>query len=548
MNQEELYHKQLQRELEQDLLGSIKAEKDLEKKIKRGEEATTSYGLSLVKKWVKPLSDRIEYELLAANERKVGRASGTTRMMPVLEMIGDTDKVAAITLHVVLGSITSPKKPAFTSTAFSIANHIEDEINFESVKKHDRVMAKLIEKQLQTKTNYAKKHESFAKLLTRVPRLGTTNLSRDAKTELGTTLIHWLSEVSNGNIYAENRAEFRSGKQVLRKFVSASEPLMKYITDANHNTFDLAVKHKPMLVKPTPWALRHADYEIKEQGDEEAHRPLAFSGGYLSISKRNLNLCKTRNKQQKALINGGGFDKLVLAINAAQDTGWRVRPWMLELQRTIYQMDSDWGADIGIPHSQPKAFIEKPWNIDTDEAARKAYRKTQADVYKENIERTSKRASYKLMFDTANELVSHSEFYNIWQLDSRSRGYPLGPLHCQGADPMKAMIEFAKGKPIDSTSVYWLKLQAANVIADDPWTGKNIDKEGLAYRVQWVDDNFDKLKEIDADHLGNLIWTEFDKPLQALAAIRELCEFEEQGDGYISHLPIALDGRQRRHP
>jgi DNA-directed RNA polymerase, mitochondrial len=57
-----------------------------------------------------------------------------------------------------------------------------------------------------------------------------------------------------------------------------------------------------------------------------------------------------------------------------------------------------------------------------------------------------------------------------------------------------------------------------------------------------VEDNREKWLSIAADPLADKSWTSCDKPFVALAAILDWVGFLKQGFGYVSHLPVHVDG------
>src|SRR5690606_5514141 len=62
-------------------------------------------------------------------------------------------------------------------------------------------------------------------------------------------------------------------------------------------------------------------------------------------------------------------------------------------------------------------------------------------------------------------------------------------------------------------------------------------------RIAWVEEHRAEMMDSANDPLdGARFWTTADKPWAALAACFEWAGYLEQGEAFVSHLPIAIDG------
>ena len=104
----------------------------------------------------------------------------------------------------------------------------------------------------------------------------------------------------------------------------------------------------------------------------------------------------------------------------------------------------------------------------------------------------------------------------------------------QGADYVKALLEFAQGKAIGDQGILWLKIHVANLFG--------VDKVPFEDRIAWVNEHWNDLLGSALDPFGNLFWTKADKPFQAFAACVELLGVSMEGPEYVSRIAIALDG------
>jgi len=61
-------------------------------------------------------------------------------------------------------------------------------------------------------------------------------------------------------------------------------------------------------------------------------------------------------------------------------------------------------------------------------------------------------------------------------------------------------------------------------------------------RVLWAHNNSEMMVECSSDPLVHNAWMNADKPLQFLAACFEWAGYQAEGEAFVSHLPVALDG------
>lgn len=120
--------------------------------------------------------------------------------------------------------------------------------------------------------------------------------------------------------------------------------------------------------------------------------------------------------------------------------------------------------------------------------------------------------------------------------DTRGRLYPYAyGINPQGSDMQKALLEFAEGKPLHTVAAKrWFLIQGAN-----KW---GFDKADLYARAIWAQERAELWQHIAADPVNHQEWRDADKPLQFLAWCLEFARWQEQGNDFLSHLPISMDG------
>lgn len=182
-------------------------------------------------------------------------------------------------------------------------------------------------------------------------------------------------------------------------------------------------------------------------------------------------------------------------------------------------------------------YRAKPPAFETDELARKEWKREAAKIHALNARRKGKRLALMQKLWVAEKLVDFPEIYFPHSMDWRGRVYPIpaGGPSPQGDDTGKALLTFASGMPLGTTGARWLAIHIANLFGED--------KVSFEDRIRWVEKNEAAILDSAADPLdGQRFWTTADKPWQALAACLEWAGYRAEGESYRSHLPVALDG------
>jgi DNA-directed RNA polymerase len=109
-------------------------------------------------------------------------------------------------------------------------------------------------------------------------------------------------------------------------------------------------------------------------------------------------------------------------------------------------------------------------------------------------------------------------------------------LNPQGNKLAKGLLEFAEGKAIGSNeAAFELAVHGANCFG--------YDKVTMDQRIDWVEENTDRILQVAADPMADLWWAkEADSPWCFLAFAKEWEGFQRDGYSHVSHIPIAKDG------
>jgi len=271
----------------------------------------------------------------------------------------------------------------------------------------------------------------------------------------------------------------------------------------------------PLLVPPMDWG----------QGN-------IAMGGYYTTYVRNYPMVKKSRKLYNIEVqNTRGLDNTSEALNAMQRTGWKINTRVLDAMIWLFnhpeQMINGFvRAEIPIkPHFDPTYFEEN-----TQECKTILYKW----ITQEKADRSVRLQTYALL-EVTEKYRNEERFYFAWDMDSRGRAYPItSALSPQGSDWNKHLMHFADGQVIDKdTDMDGIRFAAA--------TSMGHDKLPVDERIQWTKDNIAELVAVGNDPMGNLLWTEADEPAAFLAACIELADYAEQGLGFVSRMPVAVD-------
>lgn len=236
-------------------------------------------------------------------------------------------------------------------------------------------------------------------------------------------------------------------------------------------------------------------------------------GSYLDPKVAStVSMVKTTNKEHKKLIEAAGQAgaKFVQAADVIQEVPLVINQWALGLVEKAYKQ----GLSIGsIP----------PLNLPTKGRLRSQIR--------------SQQAAFLTDLHEAKEYAQFEEVYLPASMDFRGRVYAKPHLNHQRADYVKSLWLFAEGKTLDMPGLAYLKIHLANC-----GDFEKMSKAPFAKRLMWVAENQDRLVAMARDPWADLWWTEADSPFCFMAACHELANYLDNPEGYVCHIPVAVDG------
>jgi len=222
-----------------------------------------------------------------------------------------------------------------------------------------------------------------------------------------------------------------------------------------------------------------------------------------------------------------GFERYVAAVNVQQAVAWRVNRPLLAAARA-------WRERAGPDHDLALALEF----LDSRPAKRRGRGKGQ---------KTIPGALSKALEELCPDEGTPPPFFLPWWADYRGRVYAeTAWLTPQGGDAQRALLEFARGRPLDAEGVRALRRHGANLarrtrvlndlgITDSP-------APTLAERERWVELHEADILASAAAPLEMAFWREASgDPLQFLAFCLAYRQWREDPSAPI-HLPVQIDG------
>ena len=427
------------------------------------------------------------------------------RCFPFLNQIA-SEKAAVIASKVIIDALSQERM--LTGTCIAVGRAIEDEILLDELAREQPDFLRTVQKKTFKKVGQKFKRR-FARDAAKAVDLVTKRWAKADALAVGLLLVEMLAE-RTGIIEIITKLNARGRRYCV---IQPSKEIRLWIKGCHEYHESLEPMFLPMIEKPLEW-----------------NNP--WVGGYASLEWKPRPLVKSRSKAYQESLSSSLSSDVYSAVNFVQNTPWTVDGYIKELVHECWKE----GLSVdGLPPSRDEELPTKPVNIDTDQEARRQWRKAAAKIHFLNESYESQRLlTLKALF-VADKMSAHNRLWFPHQLDFRGRGYPLPLfLHPQGVSYAKAMLRFADGKQLKSEpDQFPLYIQVANKFG--------LDKKTIKERVRWVEENRMNIEQVARDPWANRIWLEADEPFAFVAACREIHELWRQGSKFVSSLPIAMD-------
>jgi DNA-directed RNA polymerase len=503
-----LWEEQKALEDEMRSMGIAAARERTAKAIEKGQETRNAPVRRLLNESHDVMVEAIKGFYADVEAKKAGRKHSAYAYLKPM----DIDVVAHLTCRVVLD--LSAQKKSLINVAIPLAEALEDECNFRKFKAEHKAGFAAAKRRVEKVTHQRHLKRSV---------LGTAR-------GLGVEAIEWPKRdlIVVGTKLVELFVE-KTGLAILNKTstkitVETAPEAREWIEAEGRNCELLAPTYMPTLIQPRPWTS-------------------PFEGGYWTGRVRRLTLMKRRTRAYLEEMAEDEMPEVYAAVNALQDTAWHVNAKVYEVMAHLWETKSESGM---VPLVDPQPLPNKPvWLVEgltkdqmTPEQLEvfKEWKIACAKVHADNAEEEGKRNSFMRQLWVAGKFKDREEFFFPHNLDWRGRAYPV-PLYLQpqGNDAARGLLEFSEMAPINTQAAAdWLAVHGAGL-----W---GFDKETFANRVQWVEERTAQIVASAENPYDNRFWMEAEKPWQALAFCFDWAAFKQEGFGYLSSLPIQMDG------
>ncbi|KAH8750820.1 DNA-dependent RNA polymerase [Diaporthe sp. PMI_573] len=462
-------------------------------------------------------------------------------------------RLAAVTIMTTMSSLafTGADRGIMTST---LVNHI----------------AKIVEEDIQSKLRLEKEQKEARKakahrlLMKQLQSMGDTDASRDPEAELtqsdqivtpvtegllsdtassdvapwslsmkvkiGAILLSALAEVLKVPVSREDpetkkkiiamhpglvrTTQFRKGRRI--GTIMPHPRLSEMLREEPRG--DFLARHLPMVVEPLPW--------------------IGFEKGAYQESPVPLVRLKAGEKDQRlyaeAAIAKGDMDQVAKGLDVLGRTAWRINRPVLAIFLEVWNSGE---ALANIPPLHPQIPMPKEPEPSSDSLVRWNWIKEIKTAQNLKQSYHSVRCFMNFQLEIARA-YRDQEFFFPHNVDFRGRAYPVPPyLNHMGADHVRGLLRFSKGKELGGRGLMWLKVHLSNVYG--------YDKASLKDRESFAMDNLDNIFDSAHNPLkGKRWWLEAEDPWQCLAACMELTAALESPDPtkFISSLPVHQDG------
>lgn len=474
------------------------------------EEANLPPGQQLIKMAVEPTAALLREKMDAYDTGKAGKRHSALKWLKESSL----EEAAYLTTRVALNeaAVRATFQTATIRIGEALIRHVEMLLFAE---KNKAGYVGLIRSNYQRTSSSRKRRAALRKLLAEEDAV--VQISRKEKVHLGAFLLDTLIEATNFFSVDLVPINPKDKGYILRP----TETVEEWLERSHARSELLQPMLMPMLVRPRQWTSPFRGGYLSQPAGKYLVRP---SGPWTEETRTYLDTLAQQDPYE-----------VYNAVNVIQNTAWEINADILRLMREVW----DGGGRLGgLPAREDTPLPAVPEGMDEDEAKMSRWKSEAAFVHRQNGLNRAKRLTMAQRLWMAEKFADEEALWFPHSLDFRGRVYPLASgagFSPQGNDPGKALIRFKEGKPLGPKGGYWLAVHIANLFG--------VDKVNFKDRVDWTMRHSRELLDSAIMPLdGERFWTQADSPWMALAAAIEFAGWMEEGEDFVSHLPIALDG------
>lgn len=471
-----------------------------------------SAGQQLLRKAVEPTVEALKEYLEAVNTGEARKSAGTVHFLDQFE----PEVPAYVTAKLCIDAIAGGTR--LQTLAIDIAHLLEEQINVEALRK--------ISDETDVARIAAGEHpiHLYKRFLNKLKTNQSGNfrhvLLKNKQQYIGIKAIRWGigEKLRVGSLLVELFAQStglvelvsdRIGKQSFT-VVRAAPTLEHWLKESHARCELLTPVYLPMVVPPKPWSTPR-------------------NGGYLTLKQK---LVLKKGKNYHAELANREMPMVYATLNALQETAWQINKGIHRIMREVWEAG---GGRAGLPESKNRQIPAKVPGMADDKEVLRKWKQSASEAHNFNHKQEGKRFGAAKKLAIAEKFEEFDAIYFPHVVDWRGRIYCLSSyVNPQMDDMGKGLLRLSKGKPLGEEGAFWLAVHGAN--------NYGVDKVSFDDRINWVLDNAEDIIGSALDPHANHFWQDADNPWQFLAFCQEWTGYSMQGDSYISHLPVGLDG------
>jgi len=500
-------------EKEMNSLGIDRYYRNIRSARKSGGESTTLYGITLMKEALDSVSDGIKEFLDEALSGGVGKYQNSALTLGLM----NTEVCAYLTLKYSLDGVS--QRSPFTRVAMKLGSAIEDQFKFDIWDKGEesRKIFRRIKKKIASRTsNRLYRRYNIIRTMSRTEVVEHDAWSKTERLHLGSKLIDVL--IRTTGLMEIKTVQFGRKKRVI--YLQANKATLYWIENVNKEGEGLHPYFYPCVVPPIDWSS-------------------PFNGGYHTQRIDPIPMIKTRNREYLEEMKNHSMPMEYGAINALQRTKWAVNEPILEVMKKCWETGDSWA---NLPPREDYKVLPCPIQGKKKDMTPEQldifikWKKKAMTVHDLNAKMTSKRIQLVRTIAMARKFRQYKAIYFVYQCDFRGRKYTVNSfLTPQGPDYAKSLLHFSEEFPINTEEQRdYFAVHGANSFG--------YDKVSFKDRVAWAVENTDNISKSAREPLNFRWWTKADEPWTFLAWCMEWSRFVDEGFGFMSRLPICLDG------
>lgn len=487
--------------------GKQRALTSIDKALSRSEACETPAGIALTKRAIEPVSTALKAWLADALAGTAGRKASAALLLEGV----DPDLASYLAVKAAINAAV--KEYTLLYAAGECGRMIDGEIRAARFEAAEPALYRAIVNSARDRGTSPARIVNSLKMAEQKFGLDTQGWTRDQQVHVGTKLVELVAETLG--IITVDMVRTSARRQTHRLYLTAD--IRGWMEQFNGAASATRPMYLPTVDKPLPWAAPRG-------------------GGYHTNAVTPLTLITRARDAQMDALDRADLSQVYSAINAIQDTPWRINQRVLAVMKDVWARNSGLG---GVPPQHDEPVPQMPPAIEalaSDHPDRRAFRRTMRDVHMRNVKALADRFMFDRRVRLADDFAAYDRFYFPHRCDFRGRVYPTcDVLNPQGDDVTKALLEFADGKPLgDQMGPTWFAIHGANLFG--------FDKVAFADREAWCYAHSSAMIACALDPLQNRWWTEADKPWGFLAFCFEWQGYIRDGYAHVSHMPIAMDG------